>query len=271
MVFSPQIKPEANNTSEGIYFVFQKGRLLVKSENDCIILPAEKDIHANGITVVHKQYLGALNTTPCFAGEVEATIQSGSYFEFKDLRALITTLDEEMVSIAGRANQLVYWNKAHRYCGACGHATHDKTDERAKICPRCGLTNYPRLSPAIIVAVVRDDKILLARNQRFKLPMYSVLAGFVEPGETLEACIHREIKEEVGVAVKNIRYFGSQPWPFPDSLMIAFTADYESGEVEVDPSELLDAQWFTKDNLPQVPTRISIAGQLIEWFRRKSY
>jgi NAD+ diphosphatase len=134
------------------------------------------------------------------------------------------------------------------------------------MCPQCGLINYPRLSPAVIVAVLKNNKILLGRNKRFKLPFYSVLAGFVEPGETLEQCVKREIHEEVGITVKNIRYFGSQPWPFPDSLMIAFTADYAGGDIHLDGSEIIDAAWFGKDNLPQIPPRISIARQLIEWF-----
>ncbi|MCK4988071.1 MAG: NAD(+) diphosphatase, partial [Desulfobacterales bacterium] len=165
-----------------------------------------------------------------------------------------------------RANQLVDWGRTHQYCGVCGRPTEDKTDERAKICPQCGLVNYPRLSPAIIVAVLKNNQILLARNKRFKLPFYSVLAGFVEPGETLEQCVQREIREEVGLTVKNIRYFGSQPWPFPNSLMIAFIADYADGEITVDGSEIIDAAWFSKDKLPQIPPSISIARQLIDWF-----
>jgi NAD+ diphosphatase len=175
-------------------------------------------------------------------------------------------LEEDLIWIAGRANQLVNWSQTHRHCGRCGQPTEDKTDERAKTCPQCGLVNYPRLSPAIIVAVLKNDRILLGRNKRFKLPFYSVLAGFVEPGETLEECVRREIREEVNISVKNIRYFGSQPWPFPDSLMIAFVADYAGGEIRTDGLEIIDAAWFTKDNLPQIPPKISIARQLIDWF-----
>ncbi|MEJ2041606.1 MAG: NAD(+) diphosphatase, partial [Desulfosarcinaceae bacterium] len=128
------------------------------------------------------------------------------------------------------------------------------------------LVNYPRLSPAIIVAVIRNDRILLARNKRFRAPFHSVLAGFVEPGETLEECEQREIGEVVGLAVKNIRYFGSQPWPFPNSLMVGFVAEYASGEITIDRKEIMEADWFPADALPRTPTRISIAGRLIEWF-----
>ncbi|MFP4194870.1 MAG: NAD(+) diphosphatase, partial [Desulfobacterales bacterium] len=135
-----------------------------------------------------------------------------------------------------------------------------------KICPQCGLINYPRVSPAVIVAVVKNGQILLARNKQARIPFYSVLAGFVEPSETLEQCVEREVGEEVGITVENIRYFGSQPWPFPNSLMIGFTAEYASGEIQIDSGELSDAGWFDKNSLPRVPPALSIAGQLIEWF-----
>jgi len=186
----------------------------------------------------------------------------------KGLRQLFGRLEEDLIWIAGRANQLVDWNRSHRFCGNCGHPTENKQNERAKICPACDLINYPRLSPAIIVAVLKQNRLLLASNKRFKSEFYSVLAGFVEPGETLEECVVREVKEEVGIAVKNIRYFGSQPWPFPNSLMVGFIADYKGGEIDVDKSEIVDAAWFSSDNLPLVPPKISIARQLIDWFAK---
>ena len=269
MSFTPGFKPATDEKDKDLYFVFQRGRLLVKRENGRIAIPDNRDLEANGVTIEHQHYFGDLDGSPCYTGDVPANPPLLDHFELKDLRALLTKLDEELIWIAGQANQLANWNRNHQYCGVCGRPTMEKPDERAKICPSCNLTNYPRLSPAVIVAVTRGDEILLARNQRFKIPIYSVLAGFVEPGETLEDCIHREIKEEVGISVENIRYFGSQPWPFPDSLMIAFTAEYRSGDIEVDLSEIVDAKWFTKENLPQVPTRISIAGRLIEWFRKR--
>ncbi len=131
---------------------------------------------------------------------------------------------------------------------------------------QCNLTNYPRVSPAIIVAIIRDNQILLARNRRFKGGFFSVLAGFAEPGESLEECVAREVNEEVGIAVKNIRYFGSQPWPFPNSLMVGFIADYAGGRINVDKTEIIEAAWFSAQNLPPIPPKISIARQLIDWF-----
>jgi len=183
---------------------------------------------------------------------------------------LFSRLGEEVIQVAGLANQLRLWNLNHQFCGKCGNPTENKTDERAKICPQCGLINYPRLSPAIIVAVIKDKQILLAHSSRFPSKFYSVLAGFVEPGETLETCVKREVREEVGLDVKNICYFGSQPWPFPDSLMVAFTAEYAGGKITTDNCEIADANWFSADNLPDVPPKISIARELIDWFLNKS-
>jgi len=185
---------------------------------------------------------------------------------FKGIRDLFGQVAEELVGLAGRAGQIMRWDEAHQFCGRCSEAMEDKPDERAKSCPSCGLVNYPRISPAIIVAVVKAGQLLLARAARFPTRFYSVLAGFVEPGESLEACVVREVKEEVGIDVRDIRYFGSQPWPFPDSLMVGFTAAYAGGDITLDEKEILDAGWYTPDEIPQVPGKFSIAGRLIEWF-----
>jgi len=145
---------------------------------------------------------------------------------------------------------------------------NEKT-ERAKECPQCGLLHFPRLAPAIIVLVERDQEFLLARSRHFLPGMYSVLAGFVEPGESLEEAVVREVKEEVGVDIKDIKYFGSQPWPFPHSLMIGFTATYAGGEISLNDSEIEDAGWFTVNNLPRIPGKISIARKLIDGYLAK--
>jgi NAD+ diphosphatase len=186
--------------------------------------------------------------------------------EWQGLRRLYGALDEEMFWVAGRAFQIMDWDRTHQHCGRCGSPTENKTDERAKVCPKCGTVSFPRMSPAIIVAVVRDESILLAHAARFPGAMFSVLAGFVEPGESLEDCVRREVKEEAGVELKNIRYFGSQPWPFPNSLMIGFTSEFAGGEIKTDMKEIVDARWFTADRLPTIPDKISIARKLIDWF-----
>ena len=266
MQFKADFIPPAVEPDSALWFIFDNGRMLVKIKNDSCSIPDESDLIKLKFPIIRKQYLGTFDDRQCFAAEFSGSPSADTKWAFKDLRGLFGMLEEDLIWIAGRANQLVNWNQSHQYCGKCGKLTEDKTDERAKICPECGLVNYPRLSPAIIVAVLKSDRILLGRNKRFRLPFYSVLAGFVEPGETLEDCVKREIREEVGISVKNIRYFGSQPWPFPDSLMIAFVADYAGGEICTDGSEIIDAAWFAKDNLPQIPPKISIARQLIDWF-----
>ena len=169
-----------------------------------------------------------------------------------------------MLAIAARAFQVVEWDRTHRYCGRCGTPTQDKPGERAKECPACGYTAYPRVTPAMMVLVTRGRELLLARAPRFPPGMYSALAGFVEPGETIEDCIHREVREEVGIEVGAIRYFASQSWAFPHSLMIAYTAEYAGGELTPDETEIAEARWFAWDAVPDLPPSISISRRLIE-------
>jgi NAD+ diphosphatase len=266
MKFIPGFKPPADAGQSALWFIFNQGRLLVSARKGAWCIPDSAAIAQAALTPARKLFFGVLDDQLCYAAGCNDGQTPSGALEWKELRALFGLMEEDLIWVAGRANQLVDWDQGHRYCGRCGHLTKDKADERAKSCPRCGLINYPRLSPAVIVAVLRDDLILLARNKRFKGGFYSVLAGFVEPGETLEACVAREIQEEVGIDVKHIRYFGSQPWPFPNSLMIAFVAEYDGGQIAVDSSEILEAAWFSSKTLPQIPPKISIARQLIDWF-----
>lgn len=166
--------------------------------------------------------------------------------------------------------QLVEWERTHRFCGRCATPTEPAMGERARRCPTCGLLAFPRLAPAIITLIERDDgRALLARGRTFPIPMYSCIAGFVEPGETLEQAVHREVREEVGVALDNVRYWASQPWPFPHSLMLGFTAEWAGGEIVIDEAEIVDAKWFSADDLPPIPPGISIARRLIDdWIER---
>jgi NAD+ diphosphatase len=180
------------------------------------------------------------------------------------LRGWFGLLDDESLAIAMRAVQLLEWDRTHRFCGACGTPTTVADGERAKRCPACGLTVYPRISPAMMVLVTRGDELLLGRGVNFPPGRYSALAGFLEAGETIEEAVIREVREEVAVEVRNLRYFGSQSWPFPNSLMIAFNAEYAGGELRHDPAELADAQWFPLDALPQLPPPMSIARALID-------
>lgn len=254
------------NTDNALWFIFHQDKLLTKCRSQRHPIPSAKEIEANGLPLILKQYLGNLDGVHCYAAELGDSVRLSAEFSLNGLRELFGLLEEDLIWVAGRANQLVQWNRSHQYCGSCGHRTQDKSDERAKVCPACGMLNYPRISPAVIVAVLKDHQILLARNKRFKSGYYSVLAGFVEPGESLEECVQREVFEEVSITLKNIRYFSSQPWPFPNSLMIAFTAEYAGGEISASQSEIVDAAWFSADNLPLIPPRITIARHLIDWY-----
>jgi len=248
------------------WFVFNSGKLLVKIDKDNTSIPFVKTIEELNIVALRTQYLGTLDGQPCYSVEVSSDVKDPKGMCFIDLRSLYGSIDEDIFILAGRALQIVTWDQTHQYCGRCG--THAETiqGERAKRCPKCGLINYPRISPAVITAILKDNKILLAHNSGFKGNMHSLIAGFLEPGETLEECVEREIMEEVGIQVKNIKYFGSQPWPFPNSMMIGYIAEYASGEILVDGVEITEAGWFATDNLPELPSRMSIARKLIDWY-----
>lgn len=192
-----------------------------------------------------------------------------SYGAAIDLRHFHSMVPEHHWLAAGRAVQLVEWARTHLFCGRCAAPTETSLGERSMHCVVCGLTAFPRVAPAMIVLVTRGapgagQEVLLARGAQFQGPMYSCLAGFVEPGESLEDAVVREVHEEVGITVADVQYVSSQPWPFPHSLMVGFRAGYESGEFELDPTEILDAGWYRRDNLPNIPPSISIARKMID-------
>lgn len=184
-------------------------------------------------------------------------------YEYRDLYSMHVAASATEWALAGRAVQIVAWAETHRYCGRCGAATEFMSGERAMRCPACALVAYPRIAPAVITLVHRGDEALLARGRRFPRPMYSAIAGFVEPGETVEHTVVREIREEVGVTVGTPRYVGSQPWPFPHSLMLGFEAAWVAGDIVIDETEITDAGWFHYARLPTIPPPISIAHDLI--------
>ncbi|OTA15507.1 NADH pyrophosphatase [Xenorhabdus vietnamensis] len=177
---------------------------------------------------------------------------------------LIADHDVQLFQLVGRGVQLAEFYRSHQYCGYCGHGMQHSPHEWACLCNHCHERYYPQISPSIIVGIRRDDHILLAQHQRHRNGIHTVLAGFVEVGETLEEAVHREVMEESGIKIRNLRYVASQPWPFPNSLMTGFLADYESGEIKVDPVELISADWYRYDNLPLIPPPDTIARRLIE-------
>ncbi len=269
MAFVPGFQPSEAQSGTRMWFGCRENRILVRSDGGRPGIPEALDLTDLGITPhrphwVH--YFGSWDGKGCYAAWLGEDTETPPGYEWAALRGLFGRLEDDLVWAGGRAVQLVHWHDTHRFCGHCGAPTTDHPTERAKLCPRCGLVNHPRVSPAIIVAVVRDHNLLLASATRFTANLYSVLAGFVEPGETLEECVEREVFEEVGIRVRDIRYFASQPWPFPDSLMVAFTAGYAGGDIRIDPREISDAGWYTADNLPPIPAPVSVARRLIDWF-----
>lgn len=264
--YVPAVVPPAENHEPAWWFFFRRNRLLVRIEDGAATVPSAVAYPEIGLPMVRSQYLGRMGDRHCYSVEVDPEAEAPDGWTFQGLRRLYGLLPEALFSVAGAAVQIVSWDRDHQFCGRCGTGTKNRPRERAKECPKCGLTSYPRISPAIIVLVEREDSLLLARSHRHPQGLFSVLAGFVEPGETLEGAVAREIREEVGIEVRDIRYFGSQPWPFPNSLMIAFTCRYASGDIVLEEEEMAEAGWYKADGLPPIPPKISIARQLIDWF-----
>jgi len=273
--------PAPAGAGAGLWFVFRGERLLVEAGeivtgrpgDDPRVWPRPASARvpvaaapaAFALEPLRTLYLGVLGGVHCFAAEVAADAVAPHGFGWHGLRSLFGVLDDAHFALAGRALQLLEWDRTHQFCGRCGTPTVPKTTERSRECPACGLGAYPRVAPAIMALIRRAPaELLLARSPRFPPGMYSALAGFVEPGETLEQCLEREVAEEVGLEVGNVRYFASQPWPFPHSLMVAFVADWKSGEIRVDQLEIEAAQWFNLEALPQLPNPISISRRLID-------
>jgi NAD+ diphosphatase len=262
--YTPEFTPNKEINERAYWFLFNSSELLVEIDNPHNI-PFTPNLEELKISPLRFQYLGTFNGHPCYSGELpRGDVPEGMVL--KDLRSLYEVLDEDLYLLAGRAIQIVNWDRTHQFCGQCGAETITKDDEMAKLCPECGFTSFTRLSPAVITAIIKDGKLLMAQHTRTPGNMYGLIAGFVEPGETLTEAVQRETMEEVGLKVKNIQYFGSQPWPYPHSLMIGFTAEYDSGEIEVDGKEITDARWFGADELPRAPSKMSIAGELIQWY-----
>jgi NAD+ diphosphatase len=256
-------------TEPAWWFVFSRRKLLVAPEGSGLTVPLARDLTDLGFSPNGGIFLGTLEGRPCCAAALADPPAPPSDLVFQDLWELYDRLAPTLIPIAFRGLHLLDWSHKTRFCKRCGGALRPKPGPPARECPQCGHLSFPRISPAVIVLVERDDRCLLASSPRFKGDFYSVLAGFAEPGETLEETVAREVYEETGIEVTDIRYFGSQPWPFPDSLMIGFTARYAGGEIRVDGEEISDARWFTADQLPNIPGKISIARRLIDWFVEK--
>lgn len=248
------------------WLIFRGSELLVHLEEQQAYLPRLEAIAPFAGQPLRQNYLGTLDGVHCFAAEVAEGSEAPNGWTYQGLRRLLALLPEPLFWLAGRAVQIIDWERSHVYCGRCGQPTENVSWERAKKCLICGQVSYPRIAPAIIVSVERGNKLLLARSHRHPAGRFSVLAGFVEPGETLEEAVAREVKEEVGLDVSDIRYFGSQPWPFPNSLMIAFTCQHAGGEIDLEEAEMAEAGWYSADDLPRIPPAPTISRRLIDYF-----
>ncbi|RPJ12015.1 MAG: NAD(+) diphosphatase [Deltaproteobacteria bacterium] len=268
--FIARIVPPEAQKEPAWWFAFAGDRLLVHLDFSGVSLPCVTDLTELGLVPIRRQYLGQLGRRHCYSAELAEGVVAPPEMALEGLRQIYDRIGEGLFWVAARAIQIVDWDRTQQFCGRCGEPTKTRAEERAKECSRCGLLHFPRLAPAIIVLIERGHKVLLARSRHFAPGLYSVLAGFVEPGETLEEAVIREVREEVGLVIKEIRYFGSQPWPFPHSLMIGFTAAYESGEITLEDPEVEDAGWFMPGSLPTLPGKISIARKLIDWFLEKA-
>jgi NAD+ diphosphatase len=251
--------------TKAIWLIFCGEKILQSTENTGLMIGTWATLgfaHAYQEQIVR---IGSHDDLPCFLIDMGNEHIEREYLTLISMRAFIMQNQTSFFGIASRAWQIALFMRTHRFCGQCGSAMQQIDWEMAMQCSRCQHRCYPRISPCIIVSIRHEGKILLAQGkpQRSR-QMFSTLAGFVESGEKLEQAVHREVFEEVGIRVKNLRYFSSQPWPFPHSLMVGFLADFDSGEIKVDGKEILEAYWFAPDKLPNIPPKQSIAGQLIQ-------
>lgn len=243
-------------------FIYQNKEILLR-KSKALEIPSYKECKALIEKEENLWYLGKWKGTPCYAYALTEKIEQ-EQLEWVGFRDPRWSEAVELYQVAVKAQHLLNWDRSTKYCGCCGKLNERMQNERAKKCPSCGNLQFPRISPAIIVGIKKGDEILMAHNSGFREGLYSVIAGFVEQGETLETAVKREVYEEVGIKVKNIKYYHSMPWNSVDSLMLGFTAEYESGEIKVDGKEIVDARWCDKDHMPAVlPDKISTAWHII--------
>ncbi|MDF1685080.1 MAG: NAD(+) diphosphatase [Legionellaceae bacterium] len=251
-----------------LWFIFHDEEMLIEKNKNKYTPPLWHEIHPSLLSdcATQKLYLGTYDNNACYAVNLRqkpAQLESNLFFEhIRQSHELLN--NDHLFSMVSRAKQLINWDKNTQFCGQCGKTNQLNQTEHSKTCTECTFMTFPHIAPAMLVLIWRDDELLLARTPQFKAGIYSILAGFVEPGETLEQTVAREVKEEAGIHIKNIEYVGSQPWPFPSNLMLGFTAEYDHGELYIADDELEDAQWFKLDQLPQLPKPMSLSRIMID-------
>ncbi len=245
-----------------LWFLFCKGDLLLSESDGTLTVPCSEEPPVR-LEAWHTQItLPALNGLPCRAVRLDAPVMVDG-LRMMGLRETFDILPKPLYGMAGKAHELLYWDACTKFCGVCGAPMKFHTDI-SKRCTNCGKEVWPQVAPAIIVAVTRGDEILLTQSRNFRGDYYGLVAGFIETGETAEEALRREVMEETGIRVKNIRYVASQPWPYPSGLMLGFTAEYADGELRIQRSELTKGGWFHRNNLPPIPGKVSLARFLID-------
>lgn len=267
MHFTPAVIAPDGLGGDRVWMIFQGARVLVADDPSAPFFPELKDAGWLGLPEVSRHFVGSWMGKGVYAVATHDDVLAPEGYHFEDLRRVLGQVSDELFAVTGRALQILEWDVSHRFCGRCGTPTtaHPR-GERAKVCSACHTSYYPRINPCMIVLVTRGEELLLARAQRFNRPMFSTLAGFVEAGESVEETLVREVREEVGVEVRNARYFASQSWPFPGNLMLGFHAEYAGGDIVLQEEEIAEARFFHYSDLPQIPPRGSIAHSLIQDF-----
>ena len=267
LVFTPE---NINTSSEpGVSIILRNQEFLTSKASE-VLLFEDDDLKWSEMKFINKHFLGYLGKRPCFVSCLEDSSPISDEMILSPLRSLLGRIPDSIFNIFSRSLQIDNWYISNQFCGGCGKGIKAHETERAMICECKNRLIYPTISPCIIVLVTNGEELLLAHNKNFPGEFYSTLAGFIEPGESAESAIEREVFEEVSVRIKNITYYGSQSWPFPSQLMLGYHAEYDEGLISPDGVEIDKADWFNYKELPQVPTgNISISGKLIESYIEK--
>lgn len=253
---------ETMSKASRYWYVFYDDRLLLEKQADGYTIPFAEE---PPVQVARALPVLMPDGTEAVAAFTEEPLEETERFMPTGLRASYDCLERRLYDQAGKAYEIVYWDKHSRFCPACGTPTEQK-ERIMKKCPRCGYEIYPAVSPAILVLIRKGNEILLVHARNFRGTFHGLVAGFLETGETLEQCVEREVMEETGLTIRNLTYFGNQPWPYPSNLMIGFIADYAGGEIKLQDEELSAGSFFSKDNLPEIPRKLSLARKMIDWW-----
>lgn len=255
--------PARPDPGPALWLPFHKGELLTRTEGGATRLHRGDRESLMMLDLTEPLYLGTLGGVPCLTAETDPDSDIPEGWAASSLRALFGQVSDPEYLLAGYAAQMLYWRRTSGFCPVCGHRTEARNGDWGRRCPNCGHVAYPHISPATLILIHDGPRLLLAQKPGWET-RYSILAGFVEPNESLEDCVRRETREEVGLEITDLAYAGSQPWPYPHQLMVGFTARYAGGEIVIDVAELERAAWFDVGSLPDLPPPVSLSRQMID-------